>query len=256
MPIRTCSAERQHRDDRAWSILSAGHITQLVMNALRFGPNLLRLYCLSLLLLDADAFAAQELTPQPRPLSSASASAAPAGVSHAATTRVRIETDLGNIVAELDANAAPKTTENFLRYVEKRFFDGGSFFRTVTLSNQVDDLVKIEVIQAGANPAHEKEYFPPIALERTRATGLRHLDGTLSMARDGPDTAQDSFFICVGDQPELDFGGKRNPDGQGFAAFGRVVEGMEIVRKIQILPANSQQLSPPLRIQRVVRIGR
>ncbi len=73
------------------------------------------------------------------------------------------------------------------------------------------------------------------------------------MARDAPDSAQDHFFICVGDQPELDFGGKRNPDGQGFAAFGRVIKGMDIVRKIHASPAKGQQLDPPIRIQRAIR---
>ena len=100
----------------------------------------------------------------------------------------------------------------------------------------------------------EDETYEPIALEKTSETGLRHLDGTISMARSGPDTATHSFFICVGDQPELDFGGKRNPDGQGFAAFGRVVEGMELVREIQEMPADGQSLDPPLSIQRAVRV--
>jgi peptidyl-prolyl cis-trans isomerase A (cyclophilin A) len=76
----------------------------------------------------------------------------------------------------------------------------------------------------------------------------------LSMARDGPDTAQSSFSICVGEQPELDFGGKRNPDGQGFAAFGHVIEGMDVVRKIQASPSDGQRLKPPVRIGRIVRV--
>jgi len=84
---------------------------------------------------------------------------------------------------------------------------------------------------------------------------LKHLDGTISMARDGPDTAQDEFFICISDQPELDFGGKRNPDGQGFAAFGKVVKGMDVVRRIQSAPASEQSLGPPIRIQRVARLN-
>ena len=113
--------------------------------------------------------------------------------------------------------------------------------------------VKIEVIQASANPAKSRAGFPPIKLERTRDTGLKHLDGTLSMARNGPDTATSDFFICIGDQPELDFGGKRNPDGQGFAAFGRVVKGMDVVRKIQRSPAEGQTLKPPVKILSVVR---
>src|SRR5436309_15269225 len=96
--------------------------------------------------------------------------------------------------------------------------------------------------------------FPPVKLERTRDTKLAHKDGTISMARDGPDTATSDFFICVGGQPELDFGGKRNPDGQGFAAFGRVVKGMDVVRKIQQAPADGQVLKPPVKILSVVRV--
>jgi peptidyl-prolyl cis-trans isomerase A (cyclophilin A) len=123
----------------------------------------------------------------------------------------------------------------------------------VTLDNQPTNAVKIQVIQASANPAKTNEFFPPIALERTRDTGLKHRDGTLSMARDTPDSAQDHFFICVADQPALDFGGQRNPDGQGFAAFGRVVKGMEVVRKIHAAPADGQSLNPAVPLQRVIR---
>ena len=90
-------------------------------------------------------------------------------------------------------------------------------------------------------------------LERTRDTKLTHKDGTISMARDGPDTATGDFFVCIDDQPELDFGGKRNPDGQGFAAFGRVVKGMDVVRKIQASPAEGQTLTPPVKIVKVTR---
>jgi peptidyl-prolyl cis-trans isomerase A (cyclophilin A) len=169
--------------------------------------------------------------------------------------RVRLETTFGNIVVQLDAAAAPITVSNFLRYVENHFYDGGSFFRTVTPSNQPNNQVKIEVIQAEADPAREKDSFPPIPLERTRDTNLHHRDGSLSMARDGPDTAQSSFSICVGDQPELDFGGKRNPDGQGFAAFGQVIEGMDVVRKIHDAPANGQRLTPSIRMARAIRLN-
>ena len=75
------------------------------------------------------------------------------------------------------------------------------------------------------------------------------------MARDGPDTATSDFFLCVGPQPELDFGGRRNPDGQGFAAFGKVTKGMDVVRRIQTLPVQGQNLTPPIRIQRAVRMN-
>jgi cyclophilin family peptidyl-prolyl cis-trans isomerase len=168
--------------------------------------------------------------------------------------RVQIDTALGSITVELDAARAPITTRNFLRYVLEGFYSDGEFFRTVTADNQPKDSIKIEVIQAGANPERENEAYDPIPLERTSTTGMRHVDGAISMARGGPDTATHSFFICVGDQPELDFGGRRNPDGQGFAAFGRVVEGMDLVREINLMPAEGQSLDPPLSIQRAVRV--
>jgi cyclophilin family peptidyl-prolyl cis-trans isomerase len=167
---------------------------------------------------------------------------------------VRIRTALGAIEIELDAKMAPKSATNFLRYVHEGFYNDGHFFRTVRADNQPDNPVKIAVIQAQADPNHESEAYVPISLERTRDTRLKHLDGTLSMARMGPDTATHHFFICVGDQPELDFGGQRNPDGQGFAAFGHVVKGMDIVRQMHQLPAKGQQLSPPVRIQRAIRL--
>ncbi len=168
--------------------------------------------------------------------------------------RVLLQTEAGDIEVVLFVREAPLTVTNFLRYVEAGFYTDGAFFRTVTSSNQPTNRIKIQVIQAQANPAKEREFFAPIRIERTRDTGLRHLDGTLSMARDGPDTAQDSFSICVGDQPELDFGGKRNPDGQGFAAFGKVVKGMEVVRRIQAGPAEGQLLKPPVSIRRARRL--
>ncbi len=167
--------------------------------------------------------------------------------------RVSIETALGVIEVELDAKAAPHTVTNFLRYVQAGLYNDGQFHRTVTSANQPTNGVKIQVIQASGNPAKTNEFFPPIQIERTRDTGLKHLDNTLSMARAEPDSAQDQFFICVGDQPELDFGGKRNPDGQGFAAFGKVVKGMDVVRKIHAAPADGQSLQPPVRIQRALR---
>src|SRR5881227_3984404 len=159
--------------------------------------------------------------------------------------RVLIQTEKGNIEIELSAAQAPITVANFLKYVEGKFYDGGRFHRTVKSDNQPDNKIKIEVIQAGTSSGKAKEDFPAIKLERTRDTKLSHKDGIISMARDGPDTATSDFFICIGDQPELDFGGKRNPDGQGFAAFCRVVRGLDVVRKIQAAPAKDQTLDPP-----------
>jgi peptidyl-prolyl cis-trans isomerase A (cyclophilin A) len=167
---------------------------------------------------------------------------------------VLFETTLGAIEIEVDPGRAPLSTANFLRYVDASRYDGGRFHRAVTLGNQPQSPVKIEVVQAGVAPAMEKQDFPAIRLERTRDTGLLHKDGTVSMARDGPDTATSDFFVCIGDQPALDFGGGRNPDGQGFAAFGRVVRGMDVVRKIQASPARDQTLTPPIQIVKAKRL--
>jgi peptidyl-prolyl cis-trans isomerase A (cyclophilin A) len=166
---------------------------------------------------------------------------------------VLIETELGQIEVEVDAARAPGTAQNFLRYVDEKHYDGGQFHRTVTMDNQPNNDVKIEVIQASVNEEKKDQGYDPIPLERTSVTGLSHVDGVISMARDGADTATSSFFFCIGDQPELNFGGKRNPDGQGFATFGRVVRGMDVVRKIQASPREEQRLTPPVRILSVRR---
>jgi peptidyl-prolyl cis-trans isomerase A (cyclophilin A) len=137
--------------------------------------------------------------------------------------------------------------------VDAGHFDGGRFFRTVRPDNQVEKPVKIAVIQAAANRERRDSFFPAIRLERTNLTGISHKDGTLSMARAEPDSARDSFSICVGDQPSLDFGGARNPDGQGFAAFGQVVRGKDVVRTIQMSTAKGETLTPPVMIVRIRR---
>lgn len=168
--------------------------------------------------------------------------------------KVVIETTMGDITVELEPEKAPITTQNFYRYIDAGRYKEARFHRTVTMENQPDKKIKIEVIQGGVNPRFEKQDFPAIKLERTNLTGLKHLNGTISMARDGADTATSDFFICIGDQPELDFGGKRNPDGQGFAAFGRVIKGMEVVRKIQKQPAKEQTLTPPIIIKSIRRV--
>ncbi len=168
--------------------------------------------------------------------------------------RVIMETELGDIVIEVDAAHAPATAANFLKYVDAGLYDGGRFHRTVRPDNQRDKMVKIAVIQGAANDARQPAFLPPVALERTSVTGLSHKDGTVSMARGGVDTATHEFFVCVGDQPELDFGGRRNPDGQGFAAFGRVVGGMDVVRRLQMTTAEGEKLTPPMKIVRVRRV--
>jgi len=163
-----------------------------------------------------------------------------------------IKTTIGNITIELYPAKAPVTVANFLKYVDAHLYDSSSFFRAVTLNNQPKDSIKIEVIQGG-NVDSAKE-FAPIPLETTVKTGLLHKDGTISMARGGPATATCSFFICINDQPSLDFGGKRNKDGQGFAAFGKVIKGMDIVKKIQQLyPRQGQYFKPEVSIISITR---
>lgn len=189
-------------------------------------------------------------------------------------TKVRIETSFGGIVVELEDDKAPITVSNFLHYVDEGMYDGGRFHRTVRLDNQSNDHLKreeigagidpdvdrsrlpndqvaIEVIQGGVNPDRESELDGPIPLERTSETGLKHTDGAISMARLTADSAVSDFFICINDQPELDFGGKRNVDGQGFAAFGYVTEGMDVVRRIQNQSSDGQRLDPLVNINRI-----
>lgn len=172
---------------------------------------------------------------------------------HGAKTGIVIETDLGVIEVGLDGERAPGTVANFLKYVDAGAYAGGLFHRVVRMDNQPNDTVRIEVIQGGINPALPTDDHLPIAMERTSVTGLRHSDGAISMARFAPDSAVSDFFICIGDQPELDFGGRRNPDGQGFAAFGQVTAGMDVVRQIQSGATDGQSLAPPLRIQAIRR---
>jgi len=170
-------------------------------------------------------------------------------------TLVTITTSLGDIEINVDTVRAPNTAANFLRYVTGRHYNGGAFFRSVTLDNQPNNEVKIEVIQARVNLERIEDRFEAIPLERTDATGIYHIDGAISMARGAPNSATSSFFICIGNQPSLDFGGARNPDGQGFAAFGRVTRGQEVVRLIQQQSTSGQQLEPPIQIDSVTVTG-
>ena len=179
---------------------------------------------------------------------------------------VRMETPLGTIDVAIDAKHAPITAANFLKYVDGKFYDGGQFHRATRPDNYTPappDKPAMEIIQARINPERRREGFDPIPLERTSVTGLKHVVGTISMARaPQADTARSDFFICLDDQPSLDFGGKRFDDGQGGAAFGRVVKGLDVVRKIQQQPTNDkgetamakQSLLPPVAILRIARV--
>ena len=164
---------------------------------------------------------------------------------------VLIKTSLGDIVVEIYEKKAPITASNFLKYVNEERFKEATFYRTVRMDNQPDNEIKIEVIQGGLKEKDQRLYLPPIKHETTDRTGILHKDGVISMARNEPGTASSEFFICIGDQPELDFGGKRNPDGQGFAAFGKVIRGMEVVKIIQKQPAKGQWLDPEIIISEI-----
>jgi peptidyl-prolyl cis-trans isomerase A (cyclophilin A) len=171
---------------------------------------------------------------------------------------VRIETGLGSIDIAVDTKHAPITAANFLRYVDGKFYDGGRFHRATRPDNYTPappDKPAMEIIQGGIDPARRGEGFGAIALERTSVTGLKHVVSTVSMARSpAADSARSDFFICLDDQPSLDFGGKRFDDGQGGGAFGRVVKGMDVVRRIQQQPVEKQALTPPVTITRMSRI--
>jgi peptidyl-prolyl cis-trans isomerase A (cyclophilin A) len=152
------------------------------------------------------------------------------------TVRVVMATAEGDIEIDLYLDRAPVTAGNFLTLVDDGALDGATFYRAVTYANDRGS-PKIEVIQGGLGDASEA--FDTIDHETTEDTGILHTDGVISMARGAVGTASTEFFICIGDQPGLDYGQMRNADGQGFAAFGKVVSGMDVVRKINGLSADA-----------------
>lgn len=169
----------------------------------------------------------------------------------AAKPRVVIATNHGSIVVELEAERAPITSANFLRYVDTKGYDGGEFYRASRDPGAPHD----GTIVGAPNPRTHP--FPPIRHESTTKTGLRHLAGTLSLGRFEPGTATSNFFICASAEPYLDAHPGAKGDNLGFAAFGRVVDGMAVVRKILSLPTNGatqyaeqrgQWLKPPVPI--------
>ncbi|OWJ63661.1 peptidylprolyl isomerase [Inquilinus limosus] len=184
---------------------------------------------------------------------------APGWAATPAAPRVVVSTALGDFTVEVYPDRAPLSAADFLAYVDRGLLDNQSVYRIVSMANQPDTVpAKIEVIQFGWRAPDGNDDapppVPPIAHEPTSVTGLRHRDGTLSMARLAPGTASNAFFICIGDQPELDFGGRRNPDGQGFAAFGQVVDGMDVVRKIFARAEADDRLASPIPILKARRL--
>jgi peptidyl-prolyl cis-trans isomerase A (cyclophilin A) len=173
-----------------------------------------------------------------------------------------MDTPAGVIIAEICTDRAPLSSQNFLRYVDKGLYRNAAFYRAARPENDERE-PKIRVIQGGIDSTCRNAPLPPVAHESTRVTGLTHVDGALAAVRWEPGTASSEFFIVVGETPELDHGGARCPDGEGFAVFGRVLEGMPVVRRINaertgttsLIPfmRNQSLLQPvPLRISRVL----
>lgn len=169
------------------------------------------------------------------------------------TNQVVFVTEYGDILISIDVENAPITAANFLRYVDENRLQQASFYRTVQLDNQPKNKIKIEVLQGGLGFEQYPQQLSAIRHETTEKTGILHKNGTISMARLEPGSANSEFFICVNDQPELDFGGKRNPDGQGFAAFGQVISGMGVVNKIHAQANTEQMLNRPIKIVSITR---
>ena len=167
---------------------------------------------------------------------------------------VLLDTAAGAMAIAVDLERAPVTGCNFIRAALRGAYNDGAFFRTVVSQTNASP-APIDVIQAATLHGSDDASQPPIPLERTRDTGLRHTAGAVSMARDGPDTATTSFFVVTQDTPSLDFGGGRNPDGQGFGVFGHLVEGLDVARRIQAMPATDEQLVEPVRIRAAHLLG-
>ena len=168
--------------------------------------------------------------------------------------KVLISTSMGEIEVEIYPGLAPVTANNFLTLVEAGTYTNATFYRVVRMDNQPHNQVKIEVIQGGLFEDEVIDRYTSIEHETSAETGIMHTNGVISMARNEPGTASTEFFICIGDQPSLDFGGDRNSDGQGFAAFGKVTKGMEVVKTIQALSDNDQYLVDQVTIREISRM--
>ena len=169
---------------------------------------------------------------------------------------VKIETNFGDITVELYPEKAPKTVAAFLSYVDSGYYKDGSFYRVLKAEDQPSSSFKSDLIQGGIWQTKNamQIILPGIPHETTKQTGILHKDGTISMARLEPGTASTEFFIVIGDQKAYDYGGDANADGQGFAAFGRVIEGMDVVKDIHKQPDNETNFTPPIAIKNIVRL--
>ena len=164
-----------------------------------------------------------------------------------------IGTRQGEIEIELYPDQAPKSVAAFLTYIKRGYYKNASFYRVLNDDNQPSYAPKASLIQGGTYRSQPKlnDTLPGILHETTDQTKILHTDGTLSLARTAPGTATTEFFICIGDQPGFNYGGENNPDGQGYAAFGKVIKGMEIVKRIFNLPERDQYFTPPADIYNI-----
>jgi len=171
------------------------------------------------------------------------------------TPHVLIQTQAGDIEVELYPRQAPRTVAAFLSYVDSGFYKKCCFYRILNEENQATGSDPSQLIQGGIwRTNHSKAVsLPGVPHESTQQTHILHTDGVISLARQAPGTATTEFFICVGDQPGFDYGGKNNPDGQGYAAFGKVVKGLDVVRAIYAMPEEDQSFTPPVTIKNIVR---
>lgn len=169
---------------------------------------------------------------------------------------VKIETNFGDIIVELYPEKAPETVKAFLSYVDSGYYKNSSFYRVLKADDQPSSASKSELIQGGIwqTDYKKQQTIPGISLETTKQTGLLHKNGTISLARTTPGSANTEFFICLGDQPAYDYGGNANSDGQGFATFGKVIEGMEYIKQIHDQPDNAMSFTPPIKILNIKRL--
>ncbi len=170
--------------------------------------------------------------------------------------RILIQTSIGNIELELYQVQAPKTVSAILSYIDSGLYTDASFYRVLNMNNQPSDAPKAELIQGGLwnKKGIRRDLITGIPHESTQQTGILHKNGVVSLARQEPGTASTEFFICIGDQPGFDYGGENNPDMQGYAAFGKVIDGMNVIRKIYQMPEEDQYFHPPVPIFKVVRL--
>jgi peptidyl-prolyl cis-trans isomerase A (cyclophilin A) len=169
---------------------------------------------------------------------------------------IKIMTNFGDIIVELYPEKAPKTVAAFLSYVDSGYYKKSSFYRVLKEEDQPSNAFRSQLIQGGIWQTQYKKQLgvPGIPHETTKQTGILHKNGTISLARTAPGTASTEFFIVIGDQPAYDYGGSANPDGQGFAAFGKVIKGMDVVKQIHEQPDNQTTFTPPLEISNIVRL--